>query len=232
MQALSSMSNRCPQDDARACSRKARALSIGDRMLLGVIVWTLVHTTEALAGEQNPVGSADTNTNPHVPRAVPGQTFLPVTTAMFRIPAPYQPLELPETKTFSAQEFRPRGRSIFDNDTLAGGSTDQPLMNNTTVWQRLGEYRNHDRISLVTLWETGGSSLSLQAGRKGDPTLQWTSRLMGHGGTRGLLDELFSTSVGGVGRNLHWSPRASSSEPAAKASKSLDVGIGNIAGTK
>jgi len=58
-----------------------------------------------------------------------------------------------------------------------------------TTWQRLQEYRNRDRVRVMTLWESGASNVSIQTNRKGDPSLQWTSRLMNRGGaTRGLLD--------------------------------------------
>ena len=87
------------------------------------------------------------------------------------------------------------------------------MLGATTVWQRLSEYRGHNRVRVLTLWEAGGSSVSLQAGRKGDPSLQWTSRLMNRGGaTRGLLDQMFSASIAGAGRSLHWSPHTAAGE--------------------
>jgi hypothetical protein len=218
---LAIMSN-CPLIEEQACSNKTRPLGVCDRMLVGFVLWTLVHTTEALAGDQvQPV--IDTKHNLNVPR----QTA-PIAAAMTRIPTPYQATSVPEAPVYSAREFRPRGPSLSESNarTVAG---EQPLMNNTTVWQRLSDYRTHDRLSLVTLWETGGNSLSLQAGRRGDPTLQWTSRLMSRPGAgRGLLDELFSTSVGGIGRNLHFN-RAGAADSPTKTSKLLDVGLGGSA---
>jgi hypothetical protein len=214
---LTIMSNNCPLIDEQACCNKTRPLGVCDSLLVGFVLWTLVHTTEALAGDQvQPVIDPKNNLN------VPRQTA-PIAAAMTRIPAPYQAASLPEAPAYSLHEFRPRGPSLNESNThtVAGESL---LMNNTTVWQRLSDYRNHDRLSLVTLWETGGNSLSLQAGRKGDPTLQWTSRLISRPGAgRGLLDELFSTSVGGIGRNLHFN-RAGTVDSPTKASKLLDVG--------
>jgi hypothetical protein len=103
----------------------------------------------------------------------------------------------------------------------------EPMIHDTTVWQRLSEYRIHSQIRLVTLWETGGNSLSLQAGRRGDPTLQWTSRIANRGAaSHGLLDELFSTSVGGaVGRGLHLGPHSPVADPAAKPVKGLESAL-------
>ena len=75
------------------------------------------------------------------------------------------------------------------------------MLRGTTVWQRLDEYRVHDGVRLLTLWESRGSTVSLQAGKRGDPSLQWSSRLNSHdGATRGLLDRLFSLSIAGANR--------------------------------
>ena len=102
------------------------------------------------------------------------------------------------------------------------------MLRGTTVWQRLSDYRSRDRVRVVTLWETGGSSVSLQAGKKGDPSLQWTSRLMNRGGaTRGLLDQLFATSLGGVARSLHLTPHAAGTDAFGKQSKPMEAVLGN-----
>lgn len=221
---LASMSNNCRLIDEQACSNKTRPLGVCDRMLVGFVLWTLVHTTEALAGDPvQPVTEPKQNLN------APRQSA-PIAAAMTHIPAPYQPVSLPEAPIYSSHEFRAHGPSLSENNTHTAAG-ESPLMSNTTVWQRLSDYRTHDRLSLVTLWETGGNSLSLQAGRKGDPTIQWTSRLMGHPGTgRGLLDELFSTSVGGIGKNLHFG-HLGTADSSTKSSKVLDAGLSGT-GTK
>lgn len=222
---LANMPNNSPLIDELACSNKTRPHGVCDRMLVGVVLWTLVHTTEALAGDQIQPGAESRQTSLNAARQP-----APIAAAMTRIPAPYQAVNLPDAPVYSSHEFRPRGRSLSENNARSPAG-EQPLMNNTTVWQRLAEYRNHDRFSLVTLWETGGNSLSIQAGRKGDPTIQWTSRLMSHPGAgRGLLDELFSTSVGGIGRNLHFN-HPGNNDGTSKTSKVLDVGLGGM-GTK
>src|SRR5260370_42117606 len=98
------------------------------------------------------------------------------------------------------------------------------MLRGTTVWQRLSDYRSRDRVRVVTLWETGGGSVSLQAGREGDPSLQWTSRLMSRGGaTGGLLDQMFSTSLGGAARGLHLTPRGGGAAAVGKASTPMDA---------
>jgi hypothetical protein len=102
------------------------------------------------------------------------------------------------------------------------------MLRGTTVWQRLSDYRSRDRVRVVTLWETGGSSVSLQAGKKGDPSLQWTSRLMNRGGaTRGLLDQVLSASLGGVARGLHLAPHAAGTDAFGKPSKPAEAAFGN-----
>jgi hypothetical protein len=186
------------------------------------MLFTLVRTTEALAGEQAALSGLPAKSDFNAP---PQQTAL--TAPMFPIPAPYRAEPLTDVKTFSTRDFRPRGRSILERDPEVAAVESVPMMSGTTVWQRLAEYRSHGRVRLVTLWETGGNSVSLQAGRKGDPSLQWTSRLMNRGGaTRGLLDELLTTSLGGVGRGLHIAPRATSTEPAGRQTKLMDAGFG------
>jgi hypothetical protein len=191
-----------------------------EKSLVGLVLLTLVRTSEALAAEQTPLAI-----NAGKPDFA--ASLQPITlSAMLPIPAPYQAGGLTESKTYSTRDFRPRGRSILDRDNREDVG-DPPLIARTTVWQRLAEYRSHDRVRLVTLWETSGSSVSLQAGKRGDPSLQWTSRLMNRGGaTRGVFDELFSTSIGGFGRAMHLAPRSSGSESSIKPSKLSEAALG------
>jgi hypothetical protein len=84
---------------------------------------------------------------------------------------------------------------------------------NSTVWQQMADYKSRDRVRVLTLWESTGSSVSLQAGRHGDPSLQWTSRWMNHGGsTKGLLDQLFNVSLSGAGNKLRSLSRSTTSQ--------------------
>ena len=203
------------------CCCATRYRWVCDKLLPGLVLITLVRTGNAMAGEQVivPLESVKPDLD------VPGQTAafsLPV----YVVPTLYQGGELAEAREFSARDFRPRGRSVSDNESPPPATQDAPLLRSTTVWQRLSEFRTRGRVRLLTLWETGGSSVSLQAGRKGEPSLQWTSRLMNHGGaTRGVLDQLFSTSVAGAGRSMHFTPRSSGVETAAKPIKLLEGGV-------
>jgi hypothetical protein len=101
---------------------------------------------------------------------------------------------------FSATDFRPRKHTVFDSDPVVNSFDDTPMLRGTTIWQRMSEYKSHDRVRLLTLWETSGSTVSLQAGKRGNPSLQWTSRAMNRGGsTQGLLDRFFSVSLAHAG---------------------------------
>ena len=128
---------------------------------------------------------------------------------------------------FSANDFRLHGPSVTDRESPY--STETPMLHGTSVWQRLGDYRAHGRVRLLTLWETSGSSVSLQAGKKGEPSLQWTSRSMNRGGaTRGLFDQLVSVSVSGANRSFRPTPRLSvaPSDAVARPARTSTVGSG------
>jgi hypothetical protein len=230
MQHSSSEANICAHDDAQACCRTTRYFGARDRMLVGLAILTIVRASEALAGGQvaPTVSAAKPDLNFAREFAPTSAFMLPLQLSYPAVPSSYLTVDLPAFKSFSAAEFRPRGRSILEKDSRLGGAEDAPMLRGTTVWQRLSDYRSRDRVRVVTLWETGGSSVSLQAGKKGDPSLQWTSRLMNRGGaTRGLLDQLLATSLGGVARNLHLTPHAAGTDAFGKPSKPLEVGLGS-----
>jgi hypothetical protein len=210
------MSDIRPTPDAR------RVISAGcgicGRVLLAAAL--LIRGGAAVATDQAPpvaAGSLAARSAPVESAPFSG----PFSASLFSVPQFSAPLSYPlplvsEPKSLSAKDFRPRGRSILDTDFQVNVA-DGALIDDTTVWQRLAEYRTRDRVRVLTLWESGASTVSLQAGKKGDPSLQWTSRLMNHGGaTRGLLDHLFpviGTHESGGGRGLSHS---ASPQPAGK----------------
>lgn len=99
---------------------------------------------------------------------------------------------------FSPTEFRPRRHNPSTPLKSDYGSGD-PMFRSTTVWQRLNEFRAQDRVRLLTLWDMGGSNVSLQAGKKGDPSLQWTSSWTSQNrASHGLLDRILAASVNGM----------------------------------
>ncbi len=69
----------------------------------------------------------------------------------------------------------------------------------------------------MTLWESKRSTVSLQAGKHGGPSLQWSSRLMNRGGaSRGLLDRFVASSLGAAGFGPKAAARSANSLAASK----------------
>jgi hypothetical protein len=201
------MSEFRPSHDVPKFDAEARCNSLRDRVLVGLVLLTLVRASEALAGDQASLLNAtvDNRTN-NVRQAVPRAPDLTASLQSFGVPT------IADQPAFSATDFRPRKpTTVFDRDPASSSFGETSMLRNTTVWQRLSEYRSHDRVQVLTLWESRGSTISLQAGRRGDPSLQWTSRLMNRGGaTQGLLDRLFSTSLARAGSSLRNVARPSS----------------------
>lgn len=200
-----------------------RTLGPYESAIISLMLWSFLHAGEALAGDATTalatalkpdfeLGGTQTRLS---------SWPLPLTSFDSRLPTL-------DTKAFSS-EFRPRGPSILANDskdTPADGSQ------HGSVWQRLGEFRTQNRLRLLTLWQNGGHSLSLQAGRRGDPTLQWTSRL-NHRNVEngGLFDELFSSSSGGaIGRGLRLLPHSTLLDSPAKPAKIAETPLTGAAG--
>ena len=197
----------------------ARSNGVQDRTLLGLLFVTLIRTGEALAGDQTSIINAAAN-----PAAAGLHQATPAPAATFTDPQFFAVPKPADTRVFSATDFRPRKPSVFDRDPAIGAFGDAPMLHGTTVWQRMAEYRSHDRVRLLTLWESSGSSVSLQAGKRGDPSLQWSSRLMNRGGsTRGLLDHLFSFSFSGAGNSSRGTARAAITPAAPKPAVSAVV---------
>jgi hypothetical protein len=213
MKSPSAMPEFRPSNVAPAERNAALCNGIRERILLGLTVFALVHSGETPAGEH--ASSANLTFDPAV--------------SYFRLPISgiYTAPSVDAKPVFSATDFRPRKHTVFDIDPAATTFGDPQLLRTTTVWQRMSEYKSHDRVRVLTLWESSGSTVSLQAGRRGDPSLQWTSRLMNHGGsTQGLLDRLFSVSLAGASAGLRNATR-SASAPATLKPVSLPTAAGS-----
>jgi hypothetical protein len=173
-----------------------------------IVLYSVVRASEALAGDQ------------------PSSTD---TASMFSAPfVSAKPLRGAEE--FSATEFRPRKRGVLSKDSATGGGSiiDAPMLMSTSVWQQLSDYKSQDRVRLLTLWQMRGSSLSLQAGRRGSPSLQWsTPWVRREGVSRGLFDRLLAVTP----RVGSGNPRSSVTHPTATPlpSKALDSGSANSA---
>jgi len=201
-----------PSSDTPQTDSAMRCHGVRDRILVGLVLYTLVRTSEALAGDQ-----AAATRLPLDPEMGDQRQSPPLTTSSIR---PLEDLAAPidaGKPVFSSTDFRPRKATLFDRDPSAAAYDDLPMLHGTTVWQRMADYKSHDRVRVLTLWESQGSTVSLQAGRKGDPSLQWTSRLMNRGGsTRGLLDRWFSASLANAGNSLRGVSRSVSAPAATK----------------
>jgi hypothetical protein len=206
------MPERRPSNDVQPLRSAERCTTIHDRNLPGFLLIALLCCGEALADEHasNPVAAPGST--------VAGSRQLPPTAAVTI--ADREIFTLPKdaaAPAFSSTDFRPRKRTVFDRDPVFGTSADAAILENTTVWQRMSEYRSQDRVRLLTLWESSGSAVSLQAGKHGDPSLQWNSRFMNHdGSTRGLFDRLLSMSFGGARNGPHGATPASNSPATLK----------------
>jgi len=206
------MSEFRPSNEVPLVDAAAHCNGLRDRMLIGLMLFTLVRSSEALAADQASLAPAALD---------PGVGG--IRRSSQPVPALTLPLDLftlsaiTEKPAFSATDFRPRKPTLLDKDPVASTFGEASLLRNTTVWQRLSEYRSHDRVRVLTLWESKGSSVSLQAGRRGDPSLQWSSRIMNRGGsTQGVLDRWFSTSLARAGVGLRNITRPRSAAPSPK----------------
>ncbi len=103
---------------------------------------------------------------------------------------------------FSSSEFRPRRPSLLEAPRAAEpeSMSQTAAMQSASPWQRLTDYRSQGRVQLLTLWESNHNSVSLQAGKHGGPSLQWSGRLQNRGATtRGLLDRFIASSLSAAG---------------------------------
>jgi hypothetical protein len=190
--------------DARPLADARGNGGICDKMLVGLVLCTLVRAADAIAGEQAPIAAA--SVAPEMSELRPSPT---ADASALPLPAAFEPRDAPDAKAYSTTDFTPRRPSVFDAEPIANSSDEAPMLRGTTVWQRLSEYRVHDRVRLLTLWQSGASTVSLQAGKRGSPSLQWTSRLLNRGEvTHGLLDRLFSVRFAGAGSAQHSTARA------------------------
>jgi hypothetical protein len=135
---------------------------------------------------------------------------------------PREALSLSEAQDYPEKEFRPHGRSLLGEASTENESAEVPGLRSTTVWQRMTDFHSRDRVRVLTLWKSGGGTISLQAGKGGSPSLQWTSSSLSRGeATRGVLDRLLSASVASVGNSLRRPIRAVSAIPGMTKPASL-----------
>jgi hypothetical protein len=202
------MSSGEAMNDASFACGAARCCGAREALLVVVMLYALTQSAEAFAGDAS--ASVVRDIQPIV-----GGTPLPLAFVPER--------SRNSEPQFSASDFRPLKPSMLG---AASPAETEPLdhaqpLSSTSVWQRLADYRSQGRVQLLTLWESQHSSVSLQAGHRGGPSLQWTSRLMNRGGaTRGLLDRFVASSLGAAGLGSKMAARNSN---AAAANKTINL---------
>jgi len=221
-------------DGALTDCSAARCSSIRDRIVLAMVLYAVVRAGQALAGDQAATADSKLLRDGRTERAPAPSTVLPPSAAQPSAAA--QPSSLFSTDrsfadgaAFSATEFRPRKHSVGAAESAAseGFGADSPMLQGTNVWQRMVEFKSQDRVRVLTLLETRGSTLSLQAGKRGGPSLQWSSRSMNRdGATRGLLDRMVSAALRDTGSNSRLSPRPSVAAPATLKQLNLSAAGG------
>jgi hypothetical protein len=192
-----------PVNATIAHDAEPRCSRIRESMLLTWVLYGVVRATEALAGEQ------PSNTDSALGAGAKNSRDAHAGTSLF---SPFvSPQPRADAQAYSPTEFRPR-RSGFDQPDSArtqGPVIDTPMLQGTSVWDQLAEYRSQNRVRLLTLWQTKGSSLSLQAGKRGAPSLQWSTPWVHHegGASRGLFDRLLPSPHTGSGNSRGTLPR-------------------------
>jgi hypothetical protein len=128
-----------------------------------------------------------------------------------------------ESRVFSPTEFRPRRPGLPEAGAARGEVSiiDAQMLRDTSFAHELSEAKTQDRVRLLTLWQSRASSVSLQAGRHGSPSLQWSTPWMHRGAsTRGLFDRLLPVSPRSFVSNV----RGAASRQGGVTAKALDLG--------
>jgi hypothetical protein len=183
--------------------------------MVTLVLCALAHGSKTWAGDGAALGEPSPGEaargNPSLSKTVGGlaapTSMLAIASNPFALNAP---AVAPTPDDFSVSEFRPRKRN--PSAAISDYGSGDPMFRTTTVWQRLHEFKAQDRVRVLTLWEMGGSNVSLQAGKRGDPWLQWSSSWTGRGQVgHGLLDRVLAASVSGMANRANASRYASAS---------------------
>jgi len=209
---------------AIAGSAARRCNIIRENVLLTLVLCSVVRATQVLAGDQP--SSADAAHGANAPNSRDTRN---VSASMFS--APFVSAKPLIDDGFSATEFRPRMHGVAGSDSARSGASiiDAPMLRSTSVWQHMADYKSQDRVRLLTLWQMRGSSLSLQAGRHGAPSLQWSTPWVHREGTsRGLFDRLLTLPVRAAGNTL----RTSVARPTGVAAQPKPQELSAVISTK
>jgi hypothetical protein len=167
----------------------SRSNGLCECLLMALTLYCLV-PGGASAGErpQTPDARRDADTQ----KAARAQIAAPSLPAPFAFSAPRA-----EMPVFSATEFRPRKPGLLEAAAVRSEASviDAPMLRDTSLAHELSQAKSQDRVRLLTLWQSQASSVSLQAGKHGSPSLQWSTPWMKRGtSSRGLFDRLLPAS--------------------------------------
>jgi hypothetical protein len=215
--------------------RAARCNNIRSSPLLTLMICGVVRAGQAIAGDQTPISDHEfelglglryeADRSLHA-GAAPASLFS----------APFVSLNSSsEPQEFSATEFRPRKQGVRDPESSAGRNflLDAPITKSNSVWQHMSDFRSQGRVRLLTLFQTRGSSLSLQAGKHGAPSLQWsTPWVRREGASRGLFDHLLPVPQHTGGGNAAINARGNMPHPTRSPTLSRPLDLAPASNTK
>lgn len=177
-----------------------RGVGFRESMLMALAIYGVARGNESFA--------AEAASKFEIPRSQLAAPLLahPLLAPWFAtVPLPAEPAG------FSQSEFRPRKRNFLELNGARSETrlTDMPQLQDNSVARQMAEFKSQDRLRLLTLWQSHASSLSIQTGKRGAPSLQWSTPLMHRDSSpRGLFDHLFSVSPqGAFGASRNAAPR-------------------------
>jgi hypothetical protein len=203
-----------PVDGAISDRRQSHGSGIRESLLMLALYGLM--PCDAFAADQSKDATALRNAGQQKSRIQLAEPLFP---APFALAA-----SRPEPQAFSATEFRPRKHSLLDEDSARSTVSviDAPMRRDTSIAREIAEFKTQDRVRLLTLWQSRASSLSLQAGKRGAPSLQWSTPWMHpDAASRGLFDRLLPASPRSFGTSSRGNVRPAG---AIGPAKSLELG--------
>jgi hypothetical protein len=189
-------------DDATNECLAAR-LGAREALLLAVLLYAMARSAEVLAADQ------------------PANVLRDMQPIAGGKPVPRAFMANLPTGDFEAAtgDFRPR--KITGMAALPATQFDASMQPSslavTPPWQRLADYRVLGRVQLLTLWQSPHNTVSLQAGKHGGPSLQWSSHVVNRGSApRGVFDRFVASSLGAAGLHARVAARGAEAAPAIK----------------
>jgi hypothetical protein len=215
--------------------RAARCNNIRRSPLLSLMICGVVRANQAIAGDQTPVSDHGFELGLGLRHGAESSLHAGAAPAsMFS--APFVSLNpLSEPQEFSATEFRPRKQGVLDPESGGGRNflLDAPITKSNSAWQHMSDFRSQGRVRLLTLFQTRGSSLSLQAGKHGAPSLQWsTPWVHREGASRGLFDHFLPVPQHTGGGNAGINARGNMPHPTMSPTLSRPLDLAPASNTK